>query len=364
VKVGVIGCGAISGAYLKQCPEFEILEIAALSDLVPERAAEKAQEFNVARVCTVEEVLADPEIEIVLNLTIPAAHYEVSRSIVSAGKSVWSEKPLTLTRDQGRDLLALARKQKVLVGCAPDTFLGGGHQTCIKLINDGVIGEPVSATAFMSGHGPEGWHPNPAFYYKEGAGPLFDMGPYYLTALIAMLGPARRVTGSTRISFPTRTITSQPFAGEVVEVEVPTHVTGAVDFASGAIATVIMSFDTWEHHLPQLEVHGTLGSLSVPDPNGPGGTPKVSMAGSGTWEDVPLSHGYAELSRSTGVADMAYALRSGRAFRANGDVAFHVVDIMHAFYESSDQGRHIELESTCERPAPLPVGLAEGKLDE
>ena len=364
VKVGIIGCGAISGAYLSMCPQFRLLQVDACADLLPERARARAAEFGVPRVLGVEELLADPEIEIVVNLTIPKAHYPVSRAAVEAGKSVWNEKPLTLTREEGRGLLAAARERGGRVGCAPDTFLGGGHQTCRKLIDDGAIGEPVSATAFMCGHGHESWHPDPEFYYKPGGGPMFDMGPYYLTALVNMLGPVRRATGSTRVTFPQRTITSEAKRGTIIDVEVPTHVTGLMDFHNGAIGTIITTFDVWSHHLPVLEVHGTEGSLSVPDPNGPGGTPQLWTRETGEWRDVPLTHGYAATSRSTGVADMAYAIRTGRPHRASGDLAFHVLDLMHAFHEASDEGRHILVESTVERPAMLPVGLAEGELDE
>jgi predicted dehydrogenase len=363
-RVGIVGCGAISGAYLSQCPQFGILEVVACADLVRERAEARAAEYGVPRVLEVEELLADPEIEIVVNLTVPQAHYPIARAAVQAGKSVWNEKPLTLTREEGRELLAAAEAGHVLVGCAPDTFLGGGHQTCRQLIDDGAIGTPVACTAFMVGHGHETWHPNPEFYYKPGGGPMFDMGPYYLTALVNMIGPARRVTGATQTFFPQRLITSQPYAGTVVEVEVATHVAGLLDFHCGAIGTIITSFDVWAHNLPILEVHGTEGSLSVPDPNGPGGTPRLWRRETGEWQDVPLTHGYAENSRSIGVADMAYAIRTGRPHRASGRLAYHVLDIMHAFHDASDRGEHVMLESTVDRPAPLPAKLRAGEMDE
>lgn len=363
VKIGVIGCGDISGAYLRQCPQFKILRVAACADLIPERAQARAAEFAVPRVLGVEELLADPEIEIVVNLTPPQAHYPVALAAVEAGKSVWNEKPLAVTREQGQQLLAAARERGVLVGCAPDTFLGGAHQTCRKLIDDGAIGEPVAATACMWCHGHESWHCDPSFFYEVGAGPMFDMGPYYLTALVNMLGPVRRVTGSARVTFPQRVIANGVRAGQVIDVEVPTHVTGIMDFAQGAVATILTTFDVWEANLPCLEIYGTEGSLSVPDPNGPGGTPRISLAGTRKWEDVPLSHGYADLSRSLGVADLAYALRTGRPHRASGELAYHVLDLMHAFHDASDRGEHILLESKVERPAPLPQRLPAGELD-
>jgi predicted dehydrogenase len=364
IKVGVIGCGNISSIYLEVGQTFEILEIAAVADLIPERAQAQAAKYHIARACSVDELLADPEIQIVINLTIPNAHAEVGQLAVEAGKSVYNEKPLTISREDACRLLDTAQTRGVRVGGAPDTFLGGGLQTCRKLIDDGWIGEPVAATAFMLCHGHESWHPAPEFYYKVGGGPMFDMGPYYLTALVALMGPVRRVTGSARITFPERTITSQPLFGKKVEVEVPTHVAGVLDFANGAIATVVTSFDVWSAEVPRIEIYGTQGSLSVPDPNTFGGPVRVRRAGASEWSEIPLTHGYAKNSRSLGVADMACALRSGRPHRANGQMAYHVLDIMHAIHDASRLGAHVNLTSTCARPAALPVGLRDGQLDE
>jgi predicted dehydrogenase len=363
-KIGIIGCGAISSAYLSQCPKFDILEVAACADIMPERAQARAAEHNVPRACSVDELLSDPDIEIVVNLTIPAAHHEIALAAVRAGKSVWNEKPLTITRQDGKELLDEAGNRGVLVGCAPDTFLGAGNQTCRKLIDDGWIGQPVAATAFMMCHGHESWHPDPAFYYKVGGGPMFDMGPYYLTALVNLMGPACRVCGSARVTFAERTITSQPKFGEKITVDVPTHVAGVIDFAAGGIATIIQSFDVWHCALPFIEIYGTEGTLSVPDPNRTDGPAKVRRAGATEWSEVPLVHNYAAVSRSTGIADMAYALRSGRPHRASGELAYHVLDMMHAFHDASDTGAYIELSSTCPQPAPMPLGLREGLLDE
>ena len=361
-KIGIVGCGNICGIYFQSGQTFEILDIVACADLVKEKAEAKAGEFGCKAV-TVDELLADPEIEIVMNLTIPKAHAEVAFKAIEAGKSVHNEKPLSITREEGKKMLEMAKAKGVRVGCAPDTFMGAGIQTCIKLIDDGWIGEPIGASAFMTCHGHESWHPDPEFYYEVGGGPVFDMGPYYITAMVALMGPARRVTSSARVTFPERTITSQPKYGKKVKVEVPTHVAGVIDFANGAVATMIQSFDVWGANLPRIEVYGTEGSLSVPDPNGFGGPVQVLRPGGG-WTDMPLSHGYAENSRGIGVADMAYGLRSGRQHRPNGDVAYHVLDIMHSLHDASEQGKHIELESTCERPAPLPLGLLPGTLDE
>jgi predicted dehydrogenase len=310
------------------------------------------------------ELLADPEIQIVVNLTIPKAHAEVNLAVIAAGKNAHCEKPLAVNRADGQKTLEAAKEKGVRVGCAPDTFLGGGIQTCRKLIDDGWIGEPVAATAFMAGHGHESWHPAPDFYYEIGGGPMFDMGPYYLTALVNLLGPIRRVTGSTRITFPERTISNDtPRFGEKITVETSTHLAGVLDFESGAIGTLIMSFDMWPHHLPRLEIYGSEGSLSVPDPNTFRGPVKVRRAGAQEWSEVPLTHSDA-VSRGIGVADMAYGLVYDRPHRVNGDLAYHVLDVMAAFDDASKSNAHVQIESTCERPAMLPMGLLPGILDE
>src|SRR5579875_2790029 len=355
-RVGVIGCGQISSIYFQAPQTFDILDIVACSDLDMDRAISQARRFGVAKVYTSEELLADPDIDVVLNLTIPAAHAEIGMAALKAGKSIYGEKPLALNRTQGQALLQLAREKHLRVGSAPDTFLGGGLQTCIKLINEGAIGKPIAATAFMMGHGPERWHPNPDFFYQPGAGPLFDMGPYYLTALIAMMGPVKRVTSSAQITFPERVITSEPLNGTRITVNTPTHIAGILDFANGAVATMVTSFDVWSHRLPRIEIYGTEGTLSMPDPNTFDGPVSLRLGREEQWRNVELTHGYTRNSRGIGLADMAHAMRSGRLHRANGAMAYHVLDIMQAIHESSDSGRHIALSSTCERPAPLPEG--------
>ena len=363
VKAGVIGCGNISGAYFRGCEPYSIVDIVACADLVPDRARSRAEEFGIPRAYPVDELLADPEIRIVVNLTIPEAHAEVNLAAIEAGKNVHCEKPFAVTREDGRKVLEAAGKHGVLAGCAPDTFMGGGIQTCRKLIDDGWIGEPVAATAFMVGHGHESWHPAPDFYYQAGGGPMFDMGPYYLTALITLLGPIVRVTGSTKITFPERVITNETDRyGERIRVETPTHITGAMDFAGGAVGTIVMSFDVWSHHLPRIEIYGSGGSLSVPDPNGFGGPVLLRRAGAEAWSEIPLTHS-PDVSRGIGVADMAYAVVAGRQHRANGEMAFHVLDVMQAFEDSSTTGSHVEIASPCSRPAPLPMGLLPGTLD-
>ena len=362
-KLGVVGCGAISGIYLKNSTAtFPNVEVAACADLDVERAKARAEEFGVPVGCAVEELLADPAISIVLNLTIPKAHASVAMAAVEAGKSVYNEKPLTITREEAKKLLEAAHARGVRVSGAPDTFLGAGIQTCRKLMDDGAIGTPVAATAFMMSHGHESWHPSPEFYYEVGGGPVFDMGPYYLTALVNLLGPVKRVTASARASFPERTITSEPKKGKVVKVEVPTHVAGVLDFECGAIATIIMSFDVWTANLPRIEVYGSEGSMCVPDPNGFGGRVRVRTPGDEDWRDIELTHQYPENARGIGAAEMANAIASGRPHRASATLAYHVLDIMHALHEASEAGRHVMLESTCERPEPMPTGLAMGEL--
>lgn len=358
VAVGIIGCGNISGAYITGCRLFDILQVAAVADINLGVAEAKAAEYAVPTVYTVAELLADSKIEIVLNLTVPDAHTGVSLAAIVAGKHVYSEKPLAITRQDGRAILQAAQEKGVRVGCAPDTFLGGGLQSCRKLIDDGAIGEPVAATAFMLSHGPEAWHPHPHFFYQEGAGPLFDMGPYYITALVHLLGPVQTVTAMARTSFPERVAAG----GARIKVDVPTHVAGTLQMASGAIATLITSFDSWGHNLPRIEIYGSTGTLSVPDPNTFGGPIYRRRADSQEWEEIALSHSDA-VRRGIGVADMAQGLRHGRAHRASGALAYHVLDVMHALYDAAAQKQHVQVASVCEQPRPLPPGLPLGQLD-
>jgi predicted dehydrogenase len=362
VKVGIVGCGNISGIYCQNAHELEILKLIACADLIPERAHAKAEEFSIPNACTTDEMLADPEVEVVVNLTIPKAHAEVALAAIVAGKHVYSEKPLGVTREEGRRILDAAHNKEVLVGCAPDTFLGAGIQTCRKLVDDGWIGEPIGAAASLMLHGHESWHPDPEFFYQPGGGPMLDMGPYYLTALVNIMGPVTRAAGATRITFPERTITSQAKYGEKITVEVPTHVIGVLEFATGALGTIVTSFDVWAHELPRIEIYGTEGTLSMPDPNTFGGPVRIWRNGS--WSEVPLTHGYPKNSRGLGIADMAYALRSGRKARASGELAYHVLDVMQTLHEAASEGKYLEVASTCERPAPLPMDMREGTLDE
>jgi predicted dehydrogenase len=364
VRVGVVGCGKISSIYFTNCKTFAALEVVACADLNVARAQASAAEHGIPKACSVDELLSDQGIDLVINLTIPAAHAQVCIQALEAGKHVYVEKPLAVSREEGRNILAAAQRKGLLIGSAPDTFLGGGIQTCIKLIQDGWIGTPVAASAFMIGRGHEHWHPDPEFYYAPGGGPMFDMGPYYLTALVALLGPIRRVTGSAKISYPERTITSAPKFGNKIAVETPTHIAGVIDFESGPIGTVITSFDAFGgSQLPRIEIYGSEGTISVPDPNTFGGPVRVRRWDAKEFSDIPLTHGYTENSRGLGVLDMAYAIRNGRANRANGELAYHILEAMHGFHDASNEGKHYIMQSSCEKPKPLPGGMVRGVLD-
>ena len=349
----MIGCGYISDRYLANARRLPAFDVVACADAIPERARERATKYRVPAVLTVDALLGDPDIEVVLNLTTPDAHAAIAQAALDAGKGVYNEKPLALSLPEGARLVETARSRGLRLGAAPDTFLGGGLQTCRALLDDGAIGVPVAATAFMLNHGHEGWHPAPDFYYQPGGGPLFDMGPYYLTALVSLLGPVRRVTGSARITFPERTIRSEPRAGERIPVAVPTHLAAVLDFASGAIGTLVTSFDVWAAKTPRLEIYGSDGSLSLPDPNTFGGPVRIAHAGEKRWHKVPINRPYTGNSRGLGLADMAAALRGNRPHRANGDLAYHVLEVMHAVETASRENRHVAITSTCERPAPL-----------
>ncbi len=362
-KLGVIGCGTISGAYFKAAHTFPILEIIACADLNPSAAEKAAQTWGIEAL-SVEALLARKDIEIVLNLTVPQAHAAVTLQALGAGKHVHLEKPLALSREGGQRVLSRAEELGLRVSCAPDTFLGAGLQTCRQLLDSGAIGRVLAGTAFMMVPGHERWHPNPDFYYLRGGGPLFDMGPYYLTALVHLLGPVRRVSAAAATPRKTRTITSAPRHGEVIPVEVPTHVSGTLEFHSGAVITMVMSFDVQHHTNQPLELHGETGSLQVPDPNAFGGVVKLRAAGADTWQDQPLVNAYTENVRGIGAADLAYAVGVGRPHRCHSDLAMHVLDVMQVIHESSEGGEHISIQSCCDRPAPLPTGVAYGSLGD
>jgi predicted dehydrogenase len=362
VGIGLIGAGNISAQYLKAAPSFPILEVRGIADLNLEAARARGAEFDIAAK-SVDALLADPSIAIVVNLTVPLAHVPVSLQAVAAGKHVHSEKPFGVSVAEAKTLVDAARARGVRIGSAPDTFLGGAHQTCRLLIDEGAIGRPVGGTAFFMCPGHERWHPSPAFYYLRGGGPILDMAPYYVTDLVNLLGPVQRVTGVATRTRDERPILSEPLKGQSMKVDVATHVAGTMEFANGAVVTLVMSFDVPRHRHSPIELYGTDGALIVPDPNWFDGTIELATAFE-DWKDVPIRHGHAEHNlRIMGVADMAHAIRNNRPHRCNGDVAFHVLEVMEAFQRSSEEGRAIEMSTRPERPAMMPVGLKTGEFD-
>lgn len=366
VKVGIIGCGQISGIYLKNCSQlFPILEVVACADLVPELARKRAEEYQIPRACTVEELLADPAIEIVVDLTIPWAHPEVNRQILLAGKHVYTEKPFALTAADADSVLDLAYVKGLRVGNAPDTFLGGGLQSCRKLIDDGAIGIPYAASGLiLMGNAYDRLRPIFKSYLQLGWDPLFDMAPYYLTAMVNLLGPVRKVAGFTTQLRQSITVTDpqSPYYGETVPINAPMNTAATLEFAGGAVATLQAAKESFGY-TPRLEIYGTEGILYANDPNMFGGTIRLQPR-NGSASEVVYTHGYSENSRGIGIADMAYGLRTGRTHRANGELARHVLDITLGIFESARSERHVALTTACERPAPLPLGLQAGELDQ
>jgi len=350
MHVGIIGAGYISKAYLKsRFPQFKIV---CCGDVISENAELRAREFEI-RASSVESILADPHIDVILNLTIPQSHVAVSLAAIEAGKHVYSEKPIALSREEARHLLEASAAKGLRFGCAPDTFLGGAHQTTRKLVDDGVIGRPIGGSAFFMSGGPESWHPGPEFFYRKGAGPVFDMGPYYVMALVNLLGPVKRVVSLGKNSTPKRVIGSGPREGTEFDVEVMTFVSAILEFKSGPLVTFISSFDVVGHEHPPIEIYGTEGTLQVPDPNYFGGTVRVIRKG-GRWTDVAHSHSFGDGNhRGIGLADMVASLASGADHRASGTLAFHVLEVLQAIVESADGNDAFEMHSTCEKPRPL-----------
>lgn len=368
-RIGIVGCGKISGIYLKNLTGMfgGRVKVTAVSDLVAERAAAAASEFNVRHIDSSQKLIQDPEVDIILNLTQPLLHHEVSMQAISSGKHIYNEKPLCVKREEAGEILAAAKAKNVRVGGAPDTFMGPGIQTCRKIIDDGWIGRPVAASAFMLNHGHEHWHPDPEFYYKTGGGPMFDMGPYYLTALVSLLGPVARVSGSAQKGQAERVVSSEPLKGSVIKVDVPTHIAGVMDFASGAVGVIVTSFDVYNHSMPCIEIYGTEGSLQVPDPNYFRGEVKLRRFRDESWSSVPLVlsapdspkdkekndwHLFNNL-RGIGITDMAEAIGEGRPHRASAELTYHVLDVMHGFHDASASGQYSQIKSTCERPQAM-----------
>lgn len=349
LKVGIVGCGAIISQYLINFRRLETLELVAVADLDPTRAQAVADDYDGVRALTVDELIAAADVDLVLNLTIPAAHAEVALKAIAAGKAVYGEKPLAATTAEARQVLDAARAAGVTVGCAPDTVLGTGIQTARKAIDDGLIGAPIAATATMVTPGHERWHPNPDFYYQPGGGPLLDMGPYYVSALVNLLGPVVSVTGTASRTRTERTIGSGPRVGEVIPVTTDSHVTGILVHATGAVSTLVMSFDAVKSKSPNIEIHGERGSLVVPDPNHFDGDVQIFALGADTWQTLPVSAGYVDSGRGFGIADLA-STPPGSEPRAGGLLAYHVLEVMESVLESARTRTLITIQSTAPRP--------------
>ena len=370
--IGIIGCGNISAAYLQLAPLFRGFEMRAVADLNMDAARARATEFGV-RADSVDDILAADDIDIIVNLTVPAAHFDVSRDILNAGKHAYSEKPMVLSLAEGEALRALAEARGLRVGAAPDTFLGGAHQTARAALDAGDIGKVVSGTAHVMSHGMESWHPNPDFFFLPGAGPMLDLGPYYITNLIQLLGPVSRVSALTSIGQATRTIGSEPRRGEVIPVKTPTTLHALLEFASGATVTLSTSWDVWAHRHGHMELYGLEGTMFLPDPNWFSGTVEVTqrdgppraLASDDHPFAVPNDHrGDTPMAnyRMAGLAEMVAAMAQRRPHRCSLDLALHAVDVMTSVLRAGEERTVIALSTTCDRPAPLTAAEAAALL--
>lgn len=359
MRIGIVGCGIVSGAYLRNLTASREVRVVACADQVIERASQRATEFGVPRACSPEELLSDSEVELVVNLTTPTAHAQVTRAALDAGKHVHSEKPLATDRQDGHGIIEAALRKGLTISCAPDTFLGAGLQTCSWLLENNEAGEPLAATAFQLQAGPESWHPNAGIFYGPGAGPLLDMGPYYVTALVSMLGPVRRVTGLSRVLYPEVRVGRRSTIAQTIRVTAPTFVAGLLEFQQGAQAVLVNSFGIAGHDLPPMQVYCTKAIIDVPDPNTFGGPVRIRSDGEGSiWRDVPLRQRNGESRRNLrgiGVVDAVRAIRSGSRPRASGELAYHVLDVLLSILESHESGRHVTISSGVERPPLLPL---------
>ncbi|MCQ1572237.1 Gfo/Idh/MocA family oxidoreductase [Neorhizobium galegae] len=367
--VGIMGCGNISTTYFKLSPLFKGLKVLACADLNAQAAQMRAEEYGV-KAQSIEQMLANDELDVIVNLTIPAAHFAVSKAILEAGKHVYSEKPLVITLEEGKALQALAREKGLSVGCAPDTFLGGAHQLARKYIDEGGVGRITSGTCHVMSPGMEMWHPNPGFFFLEGGGPILDLGPYYIANLINFLGPVKRVGALTSMASPTRNVTSEgPFKGQSIPVETPTNIHALLEFVSGATITLSASWDVWSHRHANMELYGTEGSIFVPDPNFFGGVVEASGRNKDIQPLAPWDHpfgidnqehpqGPRANYRTAGLADMAIALIEGRDARCSLERTLHGVDVMTSILKSGEEGRFMELSTTCTQPAALGIDEA------
>jgi len=363
MRVGIIGCGNISDIYFRNISQtFRQLEITGCSDLDAARVNEKSEKYGIP-VYSTDELLDRDDVDIILNLTTPPHHASINTRALTKGKHAYCEKPFALNREDAASVLALAEKKGLRTGCAPDTFLGAGLQTCRKLLDEGIIGKPHSAYAFMVCPGHERWHPGPEFYYQPGGGPMLDMGPYYLTALTTLLGPVSSVYGRTGKAFDKRVCTAESTMGRIIDVNTWTDYKGLMEFKNGVSALMVMSFDVFGSEVPRIEIHGTGGSLLVPDPNTFGGPVKLYRRGDKEPMEIPMyAYPYSENSRGIGLADMAEGIIHNQPHRASGELASHVLDIMLAFEDSGKSGAPIPVNTSPGRPEPLPAGLQAGDL--
>lgn len=371
--IGIIGCGNISASYLKLAPLFKSLDVRAVADLNMDAARARATEFSV-RADTIEALLGADDIDIVVNLTVPAAHFEVTTKILNAGKHAYSEKPFVLSLIEGEALRRLAEVQGLRVASAPDTFLGGAHQLARAAIDEGDVGEIIGGTCHVMSHGMEAWHPNPDFFFQPGGGPVLDLGPYYITNLVQLIGPVKAVTAMAAASFATRTIANGARNGETVPVQTPTNIHAILEFHNGALITLGASWDVWAHRHENMELYGTKASLYVPDPNFfAGEVLRADKAGAPvalTPSDHPFSVANSKDGagadranyRCAGLADMAEAIGEGRPHRCSLELATHVVEVMTAILDSAHSRSWIEMGTTCARPAPLTPAQARAML--
>ena len=361
--IGIIGCGNISTSYLRLAPLFKGLEVRAVADMNMDAAKARAEGFNT-NAQSVEDLLANPAVDVVINLTIPDAHYAVTKRILEAGKHAYSEKPLVLTLEQGVTLRDLANSKGLAVGCAPDTFLGGAHQQARAVLDEGRVGTITAGCAAVLNHGMEHWHPNPDFFFLPGAGPMLDLGPYYIANLINFLGPVRRVGALTSSAAAERTISNGPRNGETVPVKTPTNIHALLEFHNGATINLSTSWDVWHHKRNHFELYGTEGTLYVPDPNFFGGTVEIggkdgSLTALEPWDHpfgvINQNHNGRELAnyRTAGLADMVAALQGGRDARCSLERTLHGVEVMTACLKSGETGGFVTLTTTCTRPAAL-----------
>ena len=370
--IGIIGCGNISTSYLRLAPLFKGLEVRAVADINMDAARARAAEFGTTAL-SVEDLLVAKDVDIIINLTVPDAHFGVSKRILEAGKHAYSEKPLVLTLEQGVTLRDLARAKGLSVGCAPDTFLGGAHQQARALLDEGRVGDIIAGAAAVQNHGMEAWHPNPDFFFLPGAGPMLDLGPYYVANLINLLGPVRRVGALTSIPEKERTISNGPRLGEKVPVKTPTNIHALLEFVSGATIQLSTSWDVWHHKRNHFELYGTEGTLYVPDPNFFGGTVEIGGKDGSLTKIEPWDHPFGKNNqhhngrdlanyRTAGLADMAVAHMEGREHRCSLERTLHGVEVMTACIQSGESGQFVTMTTTCTRPAALGIAEAQALL--